>query len=192
MTGSSSMTSSNTNPLGLKYSTSEARGQPPAEPERQQEPSKCAADREQSVDKMLSKSQAPRVRPVPDPSRRYEGSTAVEPSAAARTSEEGLDGRNAAEVWSWYSPYPREAGIAGRRFVGLARKLANVPLLYAISEAAVEGHHAAGSLIEPYLRSRIARINETLRDMEKAEERDDRPRKPLARLDVSAFLRGIA
>lgn len=101
----------------------------------------------------------------------YEVLSAERTSAAARSYEDGLDGRCAAEVWSWYSPHPREAGIAGRRFTMLAPKLANVPLLYAIGEAAVEGHHAAGSLIETYLRSRIARINETLRDMEKAEER---------------------
>lgn len=120
---------------------------------------------------------------------RYEASTAVEASAAARSYEDGLDGRCAAEVWSWYSPHPREAGIAGRRFTMYAYKLANVPLLYAIGEAAVEGHHAAGSLIEPFLRGRIARINETLRDMEKAEEREDIHRdRPLHRLNVAAVM----
>ena len=101
----------------------------------------------------------------------YEVLSAERTSAAARSFEEGLDGRVAAEVWSWYSPHPREAGIAGRRFTMFAPKLANVALLLAIAEVAVEGHHAAGGLIEPYLRSRIARINETLRDMAKAEER---------------------
>ena len=99
--------------------------------------------------------------------------TATQSSAAARSYEGDLDGRCAAEVWSWYSPYPREAGIAGRRFTTYAPMLANVPLLYAIGEAAVEGHHAAGSLIEPYLRGRIARINEELRKMQKAEELDE-------------------
>lgn len=114
--------------------------------------------------------------------------TATQSSAAARSYEDGLDGRCAAEVWSWYSPFPREAGIAGRRFTMLAPKLANVPLLLAIGECAVEGHHAAGSLIEPYLRSRIARINETLRDMEKAEERETDRDRPLHRLNVAAAM----
>lgn len=97
-------------------------------------------------------------------------------------------GQDAAFFWATYSPYPREAGIAGRRFTMLAPKLANVPLLLAIGEAAVEGHHAAGSLIEPYLRSRIARINETLRDMEKAEERETYRDRPLHRLNVTAVM----
>lgn len=132
------------------------------------------------LDPGLASAQA-KANPVPDPypTRRYEVLSAERTSAAARPSGEALDGRNAAEVWSWYSPFPREAGIAGRRFTMYAPKLANVPLLYAIAEAAIEGHHAAGSLIEPYLRGRIARINETLRDMEKAEETAYRPARGL-------------
>lgn len=100
-----------------------------------------------------------------------------------------MDGRVAAQLWAEFSPYPREAPIAGRRFALYAPRLANIPLLYAIAEAAVEGHHAAGALIEPYLRGRIARLNETLRDMQKAEEREDaRPDRPLHRLDVAAVM----
>lgn len=119
---------------------------------------------------------------------RYEVLSAERTSAAARFYEDGLDGRCAAEVWATYSRYPREAGIAGRRFTMLAPRLANIPLLLAIGECAVEGHHAAGSLIEPYLRSRIARINETLRDMEKAEDRDEVRDRPLHRLNVAAVM----
>ena len=60
-------------------------------------------------------------------------------------------------------------------------------LWYAVAEAAIEGHHAAGALIEPYLRSRCARIGEALRDIQKAEE-NSRPE----RLVVNRGLRSIA
>lgn len=93
---------------------------------------------------------------------------------AVRGADVPLNGGDAGIVWATFSPFPAEAGIAGRRFVQLAPRLPNLPLLLAIGEAAVEGHHAAGSLVEPFLRSRIARINETLRDAQKAEERTPR------------------
>ena len=90
---------------------------------------------------------------------------------AVRGADVPWNGGDAGTLWAIYSPFPQEAGIAGRRFVTFAARLPNLPLLLAISEAAIEGHHAAGALIEPYLRSRIARINETLRDAQKAELR---------------------
>ena len=86
-----------------------------------------------------------------------------------------FDGTDAHWLWTQYSHRPEEAGIAGRRFRMYADRLPHLPLLYAIAEAACEGHHAAGSLIEPYLRSRAARIAETLREMGKAEQQSSVP-----------------
>lgn len=91
-----------------------------------------------------------------------------EASAAAQFSGP-WDGRVAAQLWAEFSIFPREAGIAGRKFATFAPLLPVVPLLYAIAEAAAEGHHAPGSLREDYLRSRCARIGETLRDIERQE-----------------------
>ena len=93
---------------------------------------------------------------------------ATQVSAAAPISWSGQDG---AIAWAEYSEgYPREAGIAGRRFATYMNRLPLPALWYAVAEAAAEGHHAAGSLVESYLRSRCARIGEVLRDIEKREE----------------------
>ena len=95
---------------------------------------------------------------------------------AADAARKVYDGRDAARAWADNSPFPEEAGIAGRRWKMYAPRLAHGPLLLAIAEAARESHHAAGALIEPYLRNRCARIAEELREAQKREERDDRPR----------------
>lgn len=127
-------------------------------------------------------------RPIPNP---LGTRLATRVSAAAPISWSGQDG---AIAWATYSAYPREAGIAGRRFAAYMDRLPLPALWYAVAEAASEGHHAAGALIEPYLRSRCARIGETLRDMEKSEDRIEVSRNIHA-LDVSAFLaklRGVA
>ena len=93
--------------------------------------------------------------------------TSTKFSAAAQFSWSGQDG---AIAWATYSQYPAEAGIAGRRFAAYMDRLPHPALWYAVAEAALEGHHAAGSLVEAYLRSRCARIGEVLREIEKAEE----------------------
>ena len=83
-----------------------------------------------------------------------------------------LNGQDAAILWAEYSPYPAEAGIAGRRYKQLAPAYTDPwALLMALAEAAFEGHHAAGSLKGEYLRSRAARIRETVHEEEKVHER---------------------
>ena len=114
----------------------------------------------------------------------------AEGGAAAQIPWSGQDG---AIAWATYSQYPSEAGIAGRRFAQFMDRLPLPALWYAVAEAALEGHHAAGALIEPYLRSRCARIGEALREIERVEERSDIPlpvraKNPLRRLDTAAFL----
>lgn len=111
-----------------------------------------------------------------------------EVSAAARIPWSGRDG---AIAWAEFSQYPSEAGIAGRRFAAYMNRLPLPALWYAVAEAAAEGHHAAGALIESYLRSRCARIGEALRDIEKAEDRPELPNKTLRSLDVAGFLAGL-
>lgn len=113
-------------------------------------------------------------------------------SAAAQFSWSGQDG---AIAWAEYSKYPREAGIAGRRFAAYMDRLPLPALWYAVAEAAIEGHHAAGSLVEPYLRSRCARIGEVLREIEKAEEGARPERIVVVRpgfRSISEILRGAA
>ena len=128
--------------------------------------------------------------------RRHEVSTAVETSAAARKAPTSWDGRDGAIAWATYSQYPGEAGIAGRRFAQFMDRLPLPALWYAVAEAALEGHHAAGALIEPYLRSRCARIGESLREIQRLEERSAEPsahrKTSLKRLDVDALLRRLA
>ena len=118
----------------------------------------------------------------------------AEGGAAARIPWSGRDG---AIAWAEFSPYSSEAGIAGRRFVAYMDRLPLPALWYAVAEAAAEGHHAAGALIEPYLRSRCARIGEALREIEKADlaavpERLAKRQGQLKKLDVDALLRGMA
>lgn len=88
-------------------------------------------------------------------------------SAVARIPWSGQDG---AIAWAEFSKYPLEAGVAGRRFATYRDRLPLPALWYAVAEAAIDGHHAAGALIEPYLRWRCARIGEVLREIEKREE----------------------
>lgn len=111
-----------------------------------------------------------------------------ETSAAAQTPTPRFDGRVAAQLWAEFSQYPREAGIAGRRFATLAPKIPDSEvLLYAIAEAAFEGHHAAGALNEPFLRSRCARIMEVVWAAQKA---DDAGAELVSKVDRG--LRGIS
>lgn len=85
---------------------------------------------------------------------------------------DALNGGDAAILWAEFSPYPAEAGIAGRRYKQLAPTYADPwALLMALCEAAFEGHHAAGSLNGEYLRTRAARIRETVHEEEKVHER---------------------
>lgn len=98
-------------------------------------------------------------------------------------------------AWAEFSRYPREAGIAGRRFVVLMDRLPLPALWYAVAEAAAEGHHAAGSLVEPFLRSRCARIGESLRAIEKQERADwlmDEMRPRLGMRSIADILGGAA
>jgi len=91
---------------------------------------------------------------------------------ALRRAEVPLNGGDAGILWAEYSPYPAEAGIAGRRYKQLAPTYTDPwALLMALAEAAFEGHHAAGSLNGEYLRSRAARIRETVHEEEKTHER---------------------
>ena len=117
----------------------------------------------------------------------------AEGGAAAQIPWSGQDG---AIAWATYSQYPGEAGIAGRRFAQFMDRLPLPALWYAVAEAALEGHHAAGALIEPYLRSRCARIGESLREIQRLEERSAEPsahrKTSLKRLDVDALLRRLA
>ncbi len=113
---------------------------------------------------------------------------ATQSSAAAQIPWNGQDG---AVAWAEYSPYPREAGIAGRRFAAYAGRLPLPALWYAVAEAALEGHHAAGSCVEAYLRSRCARIGETLREIEKREESEPVRRRGVMR-SLADILGGVA
>lgn len=126
--------------------------------------------------------------PRPIPSHPVGTRTATQSSAAARISWSGQDG---AIAWAEFSTHPREAGIAGRRFASLMDRLPLPALWYAVAEAASEGHHAAGALVEPYLRSRCARIGESLREIEKQEESEDVPHRGRMR-SVAEILAGAA
>jgi hypothetical protein len=75
-----------------------------------------------------------------------------------------------AQIWVSLSRWPREAGLAGLRFKQMSHLgLDPIELLYAISEHAVEGHHAAALNAEKS-RSRIARMHEVFRDEQKRSE----------------------
>lgn len=101
---------------------------------------------------------------------RYEG-------LRAERADVPLNGGDAGVLWAEYSPYPAEAGIAGRRYKQLAPLYTDPwALLMAVCEAAFEGHHAAGSCRGDYLRSRAARIRETVYAEQKAEDHDPRHR----------------
>ena len=125
------------------------------------------------------------------------GTTARSGAPIPRKREPGeLNGGDAAILWATYSRYPAEAGIAGRRFKALAPTYVDPwALLMALCEAAFEGHHAAGSLNGPFLRSRAARIREGMHEQRKREDREQEVvhrDTPLRRLDTTAFMRGIA
>lgn len=90
---------------------------------------------------------------------------------------ESVNGQVVAQVWAELSPHKRECGLAGKRFRELVDRIGKDPLLllHAISEHAVEQHHAA-AITEEKMRNRIARINEREREEEKRREREDLPR----------------
>jgi len=120
------------------------------------------------------------------PTNRVRGLATQVQRAARAVPWSGQDG---AIAWAEHSrEYAREAGIAGRRFATFMDRLPLPALWYAIAEAAAEGHHAAGSLREDYLRSRCARIGEGLREIEKCDERAVQPMRGLRKLGVDGFL----
>jgi hypothetical protein len=102
-----------------------------------------------------------------------------------------LNGGDAGILWAEYSPYPEEAGIAGRRYKQLAPLYTDSwALLMAVAEAAFEGHHAAGSCRGEYLRSRAARIRETVhseRSPDMSTHRFSRGLHPLSAIIARAF-----
>lgn len=96
-------------------------------------------------------------RPVPSRPGKYDV------GLRAERAEVPLNGGDAAILWAIYSPFPAEAGIAGRRYKQFAPLYTDSwALLMAVCEAAFEGHHAAGSCRGDYLRSRAARIREVV------------------------------
>lgn len=89
----------------------------------------------------------------------------------AERAEIPLNGGDAGILWAEYSRYPAEAGIAGRRYKQLTPHYTDPwALLMAVAEAAFEGHHAAGCCRGEYLRSRAARIRETVHEESNARQ----------------------
>lgn len=126
----------------------------------------------------------PEPRPVPS-RRTYVG-------LRAERADVPLNGGDAAILWAEYSKYPDEAGIAGRRYKQIVSLYTDPwALLMAVCEAAFEGHHAAGSCRAEYLRSRAARIRETVH-FERKSQGVSAPRfshglHPLADIIATAF-----
>jgi hypothetical protein len=112
---------------------------------------------------------------TPDTSRGYVSSAT---QTSARRSVENYAAQEVAAFWETWSPLhsKAETGIAVRRFRAIAPRVDDDILLLALGELAAEGL-PAHYFTEKIARERIARIRETLREIEKREYEPGRARR---------------
>jgi len=146
------------------------------------------------VDSPVDSPTTPSVAPTNPPTNRGRRCVSAETLRTAQPSEDW--DRDVAPWWQALSPLPKERGQAINRFRSLQGRLDPAVLFLALGEWALgrdergEPYHARG-FTELVARERIGRIRETLREIEKAEERVEVRGKPHGMRSMADLLAAI-